>query len=46
MALMPLISGVIGAVLENGAVFGVFNQIKHLRQIAKKPRRMLIYKGK
>jgi hypothetical protein len=31
MALMPLIGSVIGAVLEKGAVFGVFNQIKHLR---------------
>jgi hypothetical protein len=43
---LPLSFGVIGAVLKKGAVFGVFNGIRHLRKIMKKPRRMLIYKGK
>jgi hypothetical protein len=43
---MPRTVGVIGAVLENGAVFGFVNGINGLCKIAKKPRRMLIYKGK
>jgi hypothetical protein len=45
-AVLQLSFNVIGAGWEKGAVFGVFNGIKHLRQTKKKPRRMLIYKGK